>query len=105
MKVIWQKAYYSIAEADEIVFIGYSFPQTDIAAGFLFREAINAGAKVKVVNLASTTEERARIENTYAEALGSICPIEFIFEGAKEWAATLQSNHQLNLPDLKGTPE
>jgi thiamine pyrophosphate-dependent acetolactate synthase large subunit-like protein len=38
---LWKKAKESIAKADEIVIIGYSFPETDYKSDLLFRQAFS----------------------------------------------------------------
>jgi hypothetical protein len=48
-RVIWNKAFRALGAADEITFIGYSLPPTDLGARFLFAEAIRLDARIAVV--------------------------------------------------------
>ena len=43
--VLWEKAEAALASADEITIIGYSFPDADIEAKWLFKRAIAKGGK------------------------------------------------------------
>lgn len=49
IKMTWYNAFIELSEADEIVFLGYSFPQADYHFRALIRSAIRPGVQVKVV--------------------------------------------------------
>ncbi|MFW6311371.1 MAG: hypothetical protein ACOC1K_03960, partial [Nanoarchaeota archaeon] len=46
---IWRIAFDELAEADEIIFIGYSFPEADYELRYLLKKAINKDTNIKVV--------------------------------------------------------
>lgn len=48
-KNIWRMAFNEISEADEIVFIGYSFPEADYELRYLFKRATELNTEIKVV--------------------------------------------------------
>lgn len=54
LRLIWTRAFAALRRADLVVFVGYSFPVTDIAARFLFTEAIRQETRLRVVNYART---------------------------------------------------
>ena len=49
LKNIWHNAFIDISEADEIVFIGYSFPDADFEMRCLLKKACKSTAKIHVV--------------------------------------------------------
>lgn len=49
LKTIWHNAYLDLCEADEIIFIGYSFPEADFELRYLLKKAIKPNAKIKVI--------------------------------------------------------
>lgn len=62
LRNIWHNAYMEISEADEIVFIGYSFPDADFEIRCLLKKAINPSAEIKVILSPSDNPERIRNE-------------------------------------------
>lgn len=46
----WSQAHAAIERANEIVFIGFSFPLTDLSCQFLFKSATQPGTRIWVVN-------------------------------------------------------
>ena len=84
LRVEWSLAYQKLREANEVAFIGYSLPVTDIAAATLFNEAVQPTAKVTVINRGETDEAQLRTRNVYQAAL-SRDDIEFVFEDARAW--------------------
>ena len=69
-RVIWNIAMESIAEADQITFIGYSLPTTDFMAEFMFRRGINlnsADRKVTVVDPCISNVKK-RYEDVFGSA-------------------------------------
>lgn len=58
IKMTWYNAFIELNEADEIVFLGYSFPQADYHFRALIRSAIRPGTKVKVVLSSSDNPKR-----------------------------------------------
>jgi hypothetical protein len=49
IQMIWHNAYVELAEATEVVFIGYSLPEADYHLRTLLRRAINPDASIVVV--------------------------------------------------------
>lgn len=60
---IWKGAYEKIKEADEVYFLGYSLPETDLQAKYLFQTGIKKYAKIFVVNKKG---EENKYKNTFA---------------------------------------
>lgn len=48
-KNIWRMAFNDISEADEIIFIGYSFPEADYELRYLFKRATELNTNIKIV--------------------------------------------------------
>lgn len=46
---IWHNAYIELTEADEVVFIGYSFPEADFEMRYLLKRAIGNDTSIKVI--------------------------------------------------------
>jgi hypothetical protein len=87
LRLVWSRAYNELEEADEVAFIGYSLPPTDIAARFLFREALSKldTAAIRVVNRASGESSREEIVRAYRAAFPSLQDNQFDFQGALDW--------------------
>jgi hypothetical protein len=49
LKNIWHNAFIDIAEADQLVFIGYSFPDADFEMRCLLKKAVRANTEINVV--------------------------------------------------------
>lgn len=60
LKNIWHNAFIDISEADEIVFIGYSFPDADFEMRCLLKKACKSTAKISVVLSSSDNPELYR---------------------------------------------
>jgi hypothetical protein len=60
---IWKGAYEKLKEADEVYFLGYSLPETDLQAKYLFQTGIKKDAKIFVVNKESA---EGTYESTFA---------------------------------------
>lgn len=92
LRFVWSKAYKELNSATEVAFVGYSFPVTDIAAAFLFREAIPKGTKITVVNNVANGSERDLLEANYWSVFDKISEVRFEFKDASEWAMELSTN-------------
>ena len=57
-KLIWQNAGIELAEAERIVFIGYSLPQADFEMRQLLARMVREDAKIEVVDFGSATDPR-----------------------------------------------
>jgi len=89
LQVVWSKAYEILSRAEQVVFIGYSLPITDIAAGFLFSETLHKPSppSIKVVTLAKDEAEKKKIQDSYSAILPDIKEDQFEFRDALEWAS------------------
>ena len=89
LRYVWSLAYQVLRQADRVVFVGYSFPVTDLAARFLFTETLQRGEqspKIEVVNFASAEEQRERVRENYRAVVPWIEDHQFDFEGARSWS-------------------
>lgn len=89
LRLIWSLAYSKLKEAKRIVFIGYSLPVTDIAADFLFSEAIQSDCEISVVNLAHDEDEKEQIRNVYRKVFPRIADDQFDFRNALDWSCEI----------------
>ena len=92
LRLIWTRAFGALQRADLVVFVGYSFPVTDIAARFLFTESIRPETRLQVVNLSRTKTSKATLRARYREALG-MQHYQFTFEDALEWSRRLTGKY------------
>lgn len=49
LKNIWHNAFIDLAEATTVVFIGYSFPDSDFEMRYLLKKSINQNTKIEVI--------------------------------------------------------
>jgi hypothetical protein len=84
-RLIWGLAYEKLKRAEEVFFVGYSMPTTDMAARFLFMETLSETANVFVVNFANQKNERESIKSVYREVIPRLQDKDFNFDGASEW--------------------
>jgi SIR2-like domain len=92
LRTMWLLAIQALKKAQRVVFLGYSLPLTDIAAGFLFREGLthlehrNA---ITVIDFArddhETKEKLQRLRASYGNVFPSIEREQFDFSGAADW--------------------
>ncbi len=90
LSLIWKLAFSELAGSNEIVFIGYSMPKTDILANFMFSESLhpihNSGnRKVIIVNKTEDGKQIQQIKESYNSIFDGKCTIEFHYDGALEW--------------------
>jgi len=85
LRVIWTLAYQTLSQAEEVSFIGYSLPITDIAASFLFSEALNhlPPSQIKVVNKSDTVRE------AYLRVFPDLNEGQFYIRDALDWCSQL----------------
>jgi hypothetical protein len=92
LRVIWSQAKLSLASATEVIFVGYSLPVTDLAASFLFLEALDRrNTNIKVVNVATTPESRKPVHAAYRRLFPGLSDQSFDFRGAHDWANEIAS--------------
>jgi hypothetical protein len=90
LKLIWTLAYRKLSQADAVVFIGYSLPATDLAAGFLFGETLNRpDCQISIVNKDMTEGEEQELRRTYRMVFPKVSEKQFAFIGALEWSRRL----------------
>lgn len=91
LRLVWSLAYDELRKAEEVVFVGYSFPTTDIAARFLFLESLEhfPHPEIRVVNYATDDAARAEVIRSYQAIFPGITLEQFDFRGAMEWAKGL----------------
>ncbi len=84
-------AFQRLARAEHVIFIGYSFPITDIAASFLFREALGhlTPSQIQIVNFATSDEGKRAVVSAYREVFPELPDEQFDFRGALEWSCEL----------------
>ncbi len=88
LKLTWSLAYKELERAEQVIFVGYSFPATDMAASFLFGEALQnlKLSQLKVVNLASKELEEQVVRESYRKVFSGLSNDQFDFKGALEWS-------------------
>ncbi len=93
LRLVWSLAYDALKTAEEVAFVGYSLPLTDIAARFLFSEALQEleDTKILVVNYAQDNPTREEVVRSYRMIFPEIKLDQFSFDGALQWAKTLVS--------------
>jgi hypothetical protein len=99
LRLLWVQAYDSLRKAERVVFIGYAFSPTDIAARFLFSEAMHAAQACEIVVVnhvgvkGGTKKEREyeqeKFRVRYRRVFGKHREYKWQFVDAKEWCASL----------------
>ncbi len=96
LRLVWSKAYESVSLADHLIFVGYSFSPTDMAAKFLFSEACQPppDCKITVVNNAGVHERndqyiQEKLRVAYGRVFGEAQQIDFKFMDAQDWCKKL----------------
>lgn len=90
LELIWRRAHFVLSEADQVVFVGYSMPDTDLVSKFLFQETLSDDCEIRVVNLAEDKNEERKIRADYRNSFPNLDYWQFSFEGATTWARELQ---------------
>lgn len=93
LRLVWSQAFGALRRADRVVFVGYSLPVTDIAARFLFGEALQrlSPDRIEVVNLAPKAAQRMPIRAAYRAIFPDLDNEQFKFSGALKWAQSLKA--------------
>jgi hypothetical protein len=81
LRFLWSRAFRLLGQADRIIFLGYSFPPTDLAARFLFKEAVPKSAQVVVVN----SDRRQALKRGYREIFPQLSDKSFKIGDARKW--------------------
>ncbi len=85
LRLLWARAFSALANAQRVVFLGYSMPHTDIATQYLFREAIPATAAIEVVNLTQGPSSDDEMMANYKRLFPTIGNDAFSFDGVVGW--------------------
>ncbi len=87
---LWTLAYRALAEAERVVFLGYSLPPADLAAAFLFQEACGdlRPAQLQVVTLAPSEALRCGARAAYRRVFPHLPDAQFVFQDARDWTRT-----------------
>ncbi len=91
LRVVWSLAYTALSRAEEVIFVGYSLPLTDIAASFLFGEGLQncPVSQIRVVNLAEEEAARETLRDAYRKVFPEISDEQFDYRGALDWSRDL----------------
>ena len=99
LRLLWGRAHKCLCKAERVVFIGYAMSETDVAAKFLFSEAMQAAqdCEVVVVNsvgLKAKTEQERKYEQgkfrvQYGRVFGETRQCQWEFRDTKEWCDAL----------------
>lgn len=83
---IWSEAFDRLTEAKRVIFIGYSMPRTDIATGFLLREALRDKKDITVVNKVDPSSyESHALVSAYQSVIPTLTKDNFYFGNAVSW--------------------
>jgi hypothetical protein len=84
LRLVWSRARDRLSMADRIVFLGYSFPLTDLSSRTLFREAtaMREDVELEVVNIRN--DDSVRLEERYKDLFKPHVPT-FDYSGVVEW--------------------
>ncbi len=87
LRLVWSQAYQALWSADQVFFVGYSLPPTDLAARFLFTEALQqlSNNSVHVISLAEQEPDKEATRTAYRSVFPQISDRQFDFNGALEW--------------------
>jgi hypothetical protein len=88
LRRLWFIAHRELSQAERVIFIGYSLPLTDIAAGVLFRESLvrRPRPEVRVVNYGVDENSRAVVRESYRDVCPWLADDQFDFRGAMQWS-------------------
>ena len=86
LRLVWSLARETLSQAEQITFIGYSMPVTDIAAGILFSESHRSADGIRVVDYAPDNDkQKQRVTEAYRNVFPDIQEKQFYFGGALQW--------------------
>lgn len=101
LRLIWSLAYEKLKKAERVFFLGYSLPITDLAASFLFSEALiplgetSPLIPIQVVNFAEEEAHQNIIKETYRKLFPELDDNQFDFRGIREWSREfLRGDHK-----------
>ncbi len=88
LRTVWTRSFEVLEKAEEVVFLGYSLPTTDLAARVLFAEAVPLSARIDVVVKSRFPDKVKRIEEEYMGLLGKKRP-RIVAKSAQEYIRDL----------------
>ncbi|MBE0365512.1 hypothetical protein PULV_b0098 [Pseudoalteromonas ulvae UL12] len=91
-KVIWQNAGIEIAEADKLVFIGYSLPNADFEMRQLLSRMTRKTAKIEVVDYCNNSDDKKLVKKHWSKFFGDR-ELSFSFSGAQGYIDELVRNN------------
>lgn len=86
LELVWRRAFETLLDAEQVIFVGYSLPTTDLISQFLFEEAISADCEIRVVNCADNKTKEKQVRRNYRESFPNLRYDQFDFSGASSWA-------------------
>jgi hypothetical protein len=87
LRLLWHLAHDELLGVKRVVFVGYSFPPTDMAARFLFTETILPDvSEIRVVNYATDEDAEKSVMDSYRSVFPNLETKHFDFRGAVVWA-------------------
>lgn len=91
LRLVWTAAFHALSSARRVSFVGYSLPETDVAARTLFVQALRhlPRQSIEIVDLASCESKKDEIKERYRGTFGDIKDNQFYFDGALAWAERL----------------
>jgi len=97
LQVVWSLAKEALSKASQVYFVGYSMPLTDLAASFLFSEALEGSSHIiRIINQATKEKDKERIRSSYRRVFPKLKDDQFEFCGALQWAqhvSAIEGNH------------
>lgn len=84
---LWSIASQELEQAGRVIFVGYSLPPADVAAGFLFREACGdlRPTQVEVVDNPPSEDARRDLRAAYRQVFPDLPDAQFVFQDARAW--------------------
>lgn len=89
LRLVWSLAFDALRSAQLVVFLGYSLPVTDIAASFLFGEAISRDCRLHVVDFGQGKLHQRTLRERFRRAFPSLRWDQFDFAGARNWCTSI----------------
>ena len=94
LRALWNEAQNILETASEVVFIGYSLPEGDLASKMLVRSSLQPGTRITVVNKPNDQNYLNELKKRYQELFQEITDPSFNYcklEGSpiEEWVTTL----------------
>jgi hypothetical protein len=101
LRIIWKLAFDELRSATHVTFVGYSLPITDLAARFLFKEAILREATIRVVSVRGDEKQTLR---AYKQIFPQLGDNDFDFGGAAAWARSFPNEYEIRGLRSKASP-